>query len=116
MPHVRFQIPNIVFSYTGTNRTRKGDLYYSIFWGMCEGYATVICACLPRIYQLFSRICRKWSPSDLAEGDKHLSSPTDVSSVQSKVGLIKLTKNAQRGISPIAGAMATILPGEKSPL
>lgn len=41
-----------------------GHVFYATFWSACEVYASVICACLPRIYMLFTMWYRKRFPAD----------------------------------------------------
>ncbi|SPO06884.1 uncharacterized protein DNG_09578 [Cephalotrichum gorgonifer] len=86
------------------------NLFYPILWGMCEGYATVICACMPRIYMLFSGIHRKRSSSSSMQRDPHLSELIVVSSLHSEPNLPRPTANAAGSISPITRAATAPLP------
>lgn len=66
-PIIERSIPSLTPSFLHT-----GHVFYVTLWGAIEVYVSVICACLPRIYMLTSRLYRKRFPSESSHILRHL--------------------------------------------
>jgi hypothetical protein len=48
--------------------TPIGHVFNATYWANIEAYTSVICACLPRVYSLFSKMYHQRFPSDAEHG------------------------------------------------